>query len=322
MPTKPHLSSKFPQKKKDLTSSVSGIAITTDNNIVVCGVFHSIGYFGGERFYATSHPKARFPLANIFVATYTTHGDHMWSIGLGGQHEDIANGLALDKQDNIFVAATFGSKDFVLNGAVLPAPQGRDCLLMKFHLDGSYEWHKQFGSRGTDTLKAIAIDSQGNIILAGEVGGNVTIDDNLIPAQSYLNLLVLKLSKEGNFLWGQTFAAGFVVTRKVMVNFQTDQIIVLGNYNSESFVIGQNSLPASSSDCLFVAEWSKNGDILTSQGLCGNGTVHTESGAVDQKSGKVLIGCDSFGSEKSQISIFQQLAATPVSQTSGKKDEL
>ena len=75
---------------------------------------------------------------------------------------DYANGVVTDSSGNIYV--TGGTKGG-LDGN--NSEGDTDLFLLKYNSSGTKQWTKQFGSSLRDSANAIAIDSSGNLYLAG-----------------------------------------------------------------------------------------------------------------------------------------------------------
>ena len=76
-----------------------------------------------------------------------------------------------------------------------------DAFLLKYDPSGNGIWTRQFGTTGDDSSLALAIDSGGNVYVAGEVG-------DALPGQTgmgSIDVWVRKYDSQGTELWTHQF---------------------------------------------------------------------------------------------------------------------
>ena len=107
-----------------------------------------------------------------FVAKYDNAGTELWLQQLDTVATDSANALAVDASGNIYVT---GEVRGALNAGVSHGG-GQDAYLIQ--IDGStgdVAQTAQFGGSGTESGQAMAIDADGNILVASEEDGQAVI---------------------------------------------------------------------------------------------------------------------------------------------------
>jgi hypothetical protein len=130
-----------------------------------------------------------------FVVKYTNSGQVQWVKPVAGNATD----LAADRSGYLFVSAGFsGTVNY--DNQVYNSAGDEDMLLYKFSPWGSTDWVKHFGGPGTDRCNAISVDSQNNLVIAGETAG-MQMDQQLINDTSYV---VAKFSHSGSLTWART----------------------------------------------------------------------------------------------------------------------
>jgi len=139
---------------------------------------------------------------------YTTYIDPTYSwhtfCGAGGE---MAQAIAVDTSGNIYVTG-LGSSDYV-SGPHGELPRhdftgAADILVVKLNSSGAYQWHTFYGSTSTDYGESIAVDTSGNIYVAGESSGDWNGSDNTTPLHGYAgmyDITVIGLDSDGYYRW-------------------------------------------------------------------------------------------------------------------------
>jgi hypothetical protein len=115
---------------------------------------------------------------NAFVSKFTSNGKLMWSTYLGGSETDQASAVVTDASGNIYVVGTTNSPNFpVTRGVVQPTlgGAGTNAFVAKFGSTGKLIWSTFLGNSPSDG-NSIAVDSQGNVFVAGDTNDVVNED--------------------------------------------------------------------------------------------------------------------------------------------------
>jgi hypothetical protein len=106
--------------------------------------------------------------ADAFVRVYGRDGTLAWARQFGTNAEDEARAVGVDAAGNVVVAG-FTEGSLVGFGAA-----GRDGFVRKFDPDGATRWTEQFGTAGSDTINALALDEPtGEIAVGGSTSGDL-----------------------------------------------------------------------------------------------------------------------------------------------------
>jgi len=101
---------------------------------------------------------------DAFAAKLSTSGVRQWNTFMGGSSYDCGFAIALDGSGNVYVAGW----SFVTWGApVNPHAGSADAFAAKLNLSGVRQWNTFMGSAYTDYGRAIAVDTSGNVYVAG-----------------------------------------------------------------------------------------------------------------------------------------------------------
>jgi hypothetical protein len=128
--------------------------------------------------------------SDIVVIKHNSSGDHQWSRQIGTSSSDTAYKIALDKDNNIYIAGTsYGNVGNQTNNGE------QDIYLVKLNSSGTTVWEKLYGSDQNDAaLGGIAVDSLGNINVVGERTLHT-------PSSHTTNGILLGVNPLGNANW-------------------------------------------------------------------------------------------------------------------------
>jgi len=202
--------------------------------------------------------------------------DGQWIRQFGTPFADRASDVTTDSSGNLYVV---GSTNGKFPGEERAGGKS-DAFLSKFDPSGTELWTRQFGSSGDDRALAVAVDPQGNILVAGEASED--IPGKAAVGGGQIGAYVRKFSPSGEDLWLRHFgvqqpsrAAGVGVDR-------FGNVFVVGNIQGN--LPGQEGLGA---DDAFLRAynadreelWSrqfgtKGGDFATSVAVSAAGEVY------------------------------------------------
>jgi beta-propeller repeat-containing protein len=123
------------------------------------------------------------------VIKFDGDGHRLWTRQLGTSGSDIANGVATDRDGNVYVVG-------YTEGALGAPTKGRlDAWVIKFDGHGHRLWSRQPGTSATDVAQGVATDTEGNVYVAGYTEGSLGG-----PNQGSLDAWVIKFDGDGHRL--------------------------------------------------------------------------------------------------------------------------
>jgi len=184
-----------------------------------------------------------------------------WSSFLGGADVDCINAVATTAAGDLILVGHSASPDYPTTaGAFQRTKQaGNDVVVTKVRGDGSLVWSTFIGGNGSDVGRAVAVDANGNIFVAGET---ISTDFPTTPgafrtqtgmAGTY-DAFLAKLAPDGGQLVYSTYLGGASsdYARAVVVD-ATGQALVGGYTGSTNFPTTANVVRSSRSPTLFDA---------------------------------------------------------------------
>lgn len=167
------------------TDSVTAVALASNGEVVVVG--NSAGSLESGR--------GADEWGDGFVARVSANNELRWlkMIGAPGENEQV-NDVATDANGNAYVC---GQGPDVID----PESWYSDAFVQRFSAAGAPGWKASLHSDVADSATAVAVDAQGNVIVAGTTDG--TLDDDLTSAGGR-DLFVVKFDpndSSGEPLW-------------------------------------------------------------------------------------------------------------------------
>jgi hypothetical protein len=164
------------------------VALDSSRNIYVAGIIEANGKIGvGIK-------------THTMLLKFDKNGIFAWGKSWGGSGKmitsdykgmDYAYSMAIDANDNIYLA-----------GSSYSFGAGRmDVLLLKYNKEGELLWSKTWGGPEYDYASDMALDSSGNIYIAGSTDSYGSGSDDI---------LLLKYNKEGELLWSKAWGGRWI----------------------------------------------------------------------------------------------------------------
>ena len=266
--------------------------------MVITGTYRQSVSFGGDTFFAI------FGGDTGFLAKYSPSGGHLWSRRFDGGSANYGRGVAIDPGDNILITGYFnGWINFgggQLNAAAAFAP---NIFIAKFAPTGAYGWAKAHGDSNTVKAMAIAVDSNADVVIAGEFHGQTDLGGGTLPGSAmYNDVFVAKYAgSDGSFRWDEAITGTLGAGPTAIATDAQNNVLVTGFYYG-TFNFGGLSLSSLMGQYdVFVGKYSSSGTRIWAESFGGTGTDQGLGLAVDNAGYAVVTGgfsgSASFGSQ-------------------------
>ncbi len=184
----------------------SGDTYLVDLAVAPSGAATMFGYFtsttnagGGDLTSAGAH--------DLVVAQLDAAGAHVWSKRFGDSADQFARALAVGPSGELVLAGNlFGTVDF--GGGALPSTGSRDAFLVKLDAAGNHQWSERFGDGNEQSLDAVAVAANGDVITAGDFGGSIDLGGGALTSAGSLDIVVARFNAAGTHLWSKRFGEG------------------------------------------------------------------------------------------------------------------
>lgn len=177
--------------------------IEQPNEVVVdnLGNVYVFGEFSGSARFGNITLTNKSQQVDLYLAKYRPDGSVEWAQRAGGNVQNAAGGITVDKNGNIYIAggfygtATFGSK-------TLNSVQNYDGFYAKYQPDGTCVWARSWGS-GSDNEVAtkIRVDNADNIYVSGYGQDVMKFGNTTFTCAGDFDVIVAKFKQDGTALW-------------------------------------------------------------------------------------------------------------------------
>lgn len=163
------------------------IAADKADNIIVAGTFF-------DDFDMGAGPLVNENDEDIFVAKLDPAGNVVFSRAFGDDAQQTVTGLAVDGDGNIVMTGSLDTDTGVdFGGGPLVSSGGSDALAVKFDGTGKTLWSLRFGDAPDQEGNDVAVDSAGNVLLAGVFLGSVDFGGGPLTTAGDYDLFIAKL---------------------------------------------------------------------------------------------------------------------------------
>ncbi len=247
-------------------------------------------------------------------------------VGVAGTAVDLrANAVAVDAAGNVVVVGSImGTADFDPGPATfnLTSRGNRDAFVARYSPAGALLWAETFPGLAASSVAqgtAVAVDSAGNIEVAGSFSGAVNYDpgpgSTVLNAPSRTDAFVVKLDGSGRLLWAvaSSGTTNDVDAANAVVPDGSGGVYLGGSY-ADSATFGATTLTASGLSEAFVARVDATGHFAWARSTSGGGASSAEvRGIAVDPSGRVVLAGDYAGTVR-----FDAAGTTALTSAGGR----
>lgn len=165
---------------------------------------------------------------DAYLVKYNASGEKQWSrlVPTPAYSRETASAVTTDASGNVYLAGITSGQLVENNGS-----NGLSTFLTKYNAQGDLLWTSQVGTPNSDRPSDLAVDSQGNVYMAGTTGGDLSGQGSA----GANDIFVIKFSTSGNTQWiKQIGTSEDESATDIAINSQ-DQIYVTGGSGGDLF---------------------------------------------------------------------------------------
>lgn len=199
------------------TSPAEGFAIAQDTlgNVYTTGYYTgTVDFDPGAGTFNLTAQGAR----DVYVQKLSPNGSLVWAVSAGGNSNDEANGITIDKYGDLYVTGKFNGNNVDFDPGPLTymlhaGTSNDDMFVLKLDASGNFHWATRTGGSGADDGRAVTVDTAGNIYVTGGYMGTVDFD----PGAGTFNItgnssgspdiFIQKLNRFGGFIWAKSIGS-------------------------------------------------------------------------------------------------------------------
>jgi hypothetical protein len=191
----------------------------------------------------------------------------------------------VDLAGNIYVAGF--RDDTGGRGAIVREGQG--IFLLRLDPDGVMVWERTWTGLARGHARSLALDSLGNVYLAGGVQGTATLGNTTIESEAHSRVFVARFGADGDVHWVISSSGGGNAFARSIVA-QDDSAYLAGKFDG-MLALGDHSVSSAGADDAFVARIEVGtGLVQWLQRLGGRGIDAAAALAVHPHNGVVVAG--------------------------------
>ena len=211
---------------------IADLALGPDGDLLATGTFVADVDVAG----ATMVDPEAGGTDSFLVKLAANNGALRWSVQYSGVGSQVATALAADLADHIYVVGSYqGEITFDDGGAAEVTAGDTNGFVDKRGADGQELWHLALGDDQNQSVRSVAMTSQGAPVVVGQLGGTMTFDPGTsITAEDDRDLFVSELRSDGNgAAWARCYPAPGGQTLYAVSLAADDGIVLAGLFDAE-----------------------------------------------------------------------------------------
>jgi Beta-propeller repeat len=190
----------------------------------------------------------------LFLCLSSPQADELtpaWEVVLGDEMAEDPQCLVVDHVGNTIIGGSyrgginFGDGELINSG-------GKDIFLAKYNSEGGHVWSQRFGNSDDQEIRAIDVDTYGNIYITGLFQGTLSFGGgNLVSAGGYDAFLV-KFTSVGNHVWSYSFGDVNTQAGQGLSTGETGKLYLIGSFSDTINLGGETLVSAGGYDIYFA----------------------------------------------------------------------
>lgn len=229
------------------------LAVDAIGNTIVVGSFSGSIDFGGA-----GGPLSSAGLTDAFIAKIDPNGMVVWRKQLGDDKAQYATGVAVDAAGNAIVVGRFEGTIATAPGILHENTGAMSVFAVKLDPNGDRLWSAPFGDAGAQGAEAVAVDMQGNALVAGWFEGSIDFGDGPKSIVGGSDAFLAKFDPMGGVVWSKQLGGPGDQRAMAVAADKLGNAVVTGHFMGLIDLGGQAHPPVGAED-MFIAKYSDAG---------------------------------------------------------------
>ncbi|RFS16815.1 SBBP repeat-containing protein [Emticicia sp. C21] len=206
----------------------------------------------------------------------------------GGNGEDRGTNIGTDAAGNVYLSGNFSNTvDF--GGISLTSSGGTDVFVAKYSQAGALVWVKKGGGIVGDTPSDMAVDADGNVIIAGNFNYPITFDNYIINPAGYFDIFLAKYNTNGELQWMKK-EGGSDTESITGLTFDNDGNIFMTGYFYETSPFSGGAIISAGKKDIFLAKYNSSGGAVWVRRAGGTNDDSASGVTVDEYGNSYITG--------------------------------
>jgi Secretion system C-terminal sorting domain len=216
---------------------------------------------------------------DFFVTKFDNNGNFLWAKQIGGINSECVETITTDQSNNLYLLGSFyevtdfdpSEQTYELNAMGI-----KNTFILKLDWNGNFVWVKNLIASNIDLQKSIIIDSNNNIIIAGNFNDTLDLDPsaNIFELISTGNsdIFILKLNSYGDFIWANKLGGTLNEEVTSIAIDDNNNIYSTGGFHGVADFnpkYGVNNLTAIVGGDIFISKLDENGNFNWAKSMGG-----------------------------------------------------
>lgn len=213
--------------------------------------------------------------------------EHLFSLRAGDAvAQQGERSAAVDYAGNVVVLGSFqGTLDF--GGGPLTSAGSNDVFVTKQTAAGAFFWSKRFGASGDDQGTGVAVDSLGNVLIAGFFTGSIDFGGGALTSAGGTDIFVAKFDPSGSHVWSKRFGSTGSDQGLALAVDPANGVTFAGSF-SGSVDFGGGAIVSAGLTDIFLTRLDSGGAFVFSRRF-GDATAQAPSAVAVDPVGNVLL---------------------------------
>ena len=185
----------------------------TDIDLDSQGNLYLSGYFYGNIDLDPTDQEAMFYSKggdDLFICKLNPFGNLLWAYSLGGDEDDVATNLRLDRSGHYYISGTYNDiVDFDPGpGELNLGGDYYNGFIAKYHNDGQLIWAQNVSNPSSAKIADMEIDEQGNVFATGyyriDCDFDPSDDEYMVTSTNGMeDIFMMSLNPQGALIWAK-----------------------------------------------------------------------------------------------------------------------